>query len=93
MSKVLFAFGNGLLIIKVRKLFIPVRSKFVFRDLPKNGFHRLPSGKCMFPRIASTVNHSCDANTQSVTTDGKTKMIFATRWISKGEEINEIYQV
>ena len=76
-----------------RRKLLKVANDSVLYFTKKNGFHRLPSGKCMFPRIASTVNHSCDANTQSVTTDGKTKMIFATRWISKGEEINEIYQV
>ena len=53
---------------------------------------RFISGNCIFTRIASIVNHSCDPNTTSVTTDGDTQMGFATRCISKGEEINQIYQ-
>ena len=53
---------------------------------------RIISGNCIFTRIASIVNHSCDPNTTSVATHGNMQMIFATRCISKGEEINQVYQ-
>ena len=47
----------------------------------------------MFTRIASIVNHSCNPNASSVTTNGTTQLLFATRCIPKGEEISELYQV
>ena len=50
------------------------------------------AGNCIFTRIASIVNHSCDPNTTSVTSQGDTQMIIASRFIAKGEEINQIYQ-
>merc|ERR1712012_1545989 len=56
------------------------------------GIKRKLVGNCVFARVASILNHSCDPNTSPVYINGNTQVTVATTCISKGDEISHIYQ-
>merc|ERR1719414_2459655 len=56
------------------------------------GIKRNLLGNCVFPRVASILNHSCDPNTSPVYINGNTQVTVAMTCISKGQEISHIYQ-